>query len=132
MEFKLTADEVGIDQNDLIGTLDLFYTLVEDESFEKLGEELYKAQMLEFSDESGNDPDEVEDWFFENSKVSEWNARAKEFYNQNIGRNDIRVECSETRVAVVNGVKFSVSATASKEEMYKNREAQKIIELKIW
>ena len=132
MEIKLTADEVGIDQNDGLGTFDLFYTLVEDESFEKLGEELYKAQMLEFSDEYGNDPDEVEDWFFDNSKVSEWNARAKEFYNPNIGKNDIRVECSETRVAVVNGVEFSVSATASKEEMYKNREAQKMIELKMF
>ena len=129
---ELTADLVGVDQNDELGTFDLFYTLDEDEAFKKLGSELFKAQMLKFSDEYGNDPDEVEDWFFDNSKVSEWNARAKEFYNPNIGRNDIRVECSETRVAVVNGVKFSVRATASKEEMYKNREAQKMIELKIW
>jgi hypothetical protein len=36
MEFKLTADEVCIDQNDELGTLDLFYFLVEDEAFEKL------------------------------------------------------------------------------------------------
>lgn len=132
MEFKLTADEVGIDHNDELGTLDLFYTLVEDEAFEKLGEELFEAQMLEFSDENGNDPDEVEDWFFDNSKVIDWNGKAKEFYNQIIGRNDIRVELQETRVAIVNGIKFIVSATASKSEMYKNREAQKIIELKIW
>lgn len=132
MEFKLTADEVGIDQNDELGTLDLFYTLVEDEAFERLGEELFKAQMLELSDESGNDPDEVEDWFFDNSKVIDCNAKAKEFYNPIIGRNDIRVELKETRVATVNGDKFIVSATASKEEMYKNREAQKMVELKIW
>lgn len=132
MEFKLTADEVGIDQNDGLGTLDLFYTLVEDEAFEKLGEELFKAQMLEFSDENGNDPDEVEDWFFENSKVIDWKGRAKEFYNQTIGHNDIKVELQETRVATVNGIKFIVSASASKNELYKNREAQKMIELKIW
>lgn len=131
MEFKLTADEVGIDQNDGLGTLDLFYTLVEDEAFKKLGEELFKAQMLEFSDENGNDPDEVEDWFFDHSKVIDWKGRAKEFYNQTIWRNDIRVELQETREAIVNGVKFVVSATASKSELYKNREAQKMIELKI-
>lgn len=129
---ELTTDSVYIKQNDELGIFELFYTLNEDETFERLGSELFMAQMLEFSDECGNDPGEVEDWFFENSKVSECDARAKEFYNPNIGRNDIRVECSETRVAVVNGVKFSVRATASKEEMYKNREAQKMIELKIW
>lgn len=132
MEFKLTADEVGIDQNDGLGTLDLFYTLVEDEAFEKLGEELFKAQMLEFSDEFGNDPDEVEDWFFDNSKVIDWNAKAKMFYNQTIGRNDIKVELQETREAIVNGIKFTVSASANKSETYNNREAKKMIELKIW
>lgn len=132
IEFKLTADEVGIDQNDGLGTLDLFYTLVEDEAFKKLGEELFKAQVLEFSDENGNDPDEVEDWFFDNSKIIDWNAKAKEFYNPIIGHNDIRVELQETREATVNGVKFVVSATSSKDETYKNREAKKMIELKIW
>ena len=131
-KFKLTADEVGIDQNDELGILNLFYTLVEDEAFEKLGEELFKAQMLEFSDESGNDPDEVEDWFFDNSKVIDWNAKAKEFYNPTIGRNDIKVELQETRAATVNDIKFIVSASSSKDELYKNREAQKMIELKIW
>ena len=131
-KFKLTADEVGIDQNDELGVLNLFYTLVEDEAFEKLGEELFKAQMLEFSDESGNDPDEVEDWFFDNSKVIDWNAKAKEFYNPTIWRNDIKVELQETRAATVNDIKFIVSASASKDELYKNREAQKMIELKIW
>lgn len=129
---ELTADLVGVDPNDDLGIFEMFYTLDEDETFEKLGTELFKAHMLKYSDECGNDPDEVEDWFFENSKVSKWNARAKEFYNPNIGRNDIRVECSETRVVVVNGFKFSVSVTASREKMYKNREAQKMIELKIW
>ena len=132
MEFKLTADEVGIDQNDELGTLDLFYTLVEDEAFERLGEELDKAGELEFSDDNENDPDEVEDWFFDNSEVINWNAKAKMFYNPIIGRNDIKVELQETREATVNGVKFIVSATASKNEMYKNREAQKMVELKIW
>ena len=132
MEIKLTADEVDIDQNDGLGTLDLFYTLVEDKAFEKLGEELFKAQMLDFSDESGNDPDEVEDWFFDHSKVIDWKGRAKEFYNQTIGRNDIKVELQETREATVNGIKFTVSASANKSETYSNREAQKMIELKIW
>lgn len=132
MEIKLTADEVGIDQNDSLGTLDLFYTLVEDEAFEKMGEELFKAQMLEFSDESGNDPDEVEDWFFGHSKVTDWKGRAKEFYNTTIGHNDIKVELQETRKVIVNGIKFTVNASASKSELYKNREAQKMVELKIW
>ena len=132
MEIKLTADEVGIDQNDELGTLDLFYTLVEDEAFERLGGELFKAQMLELSDESWNDPDEVEDWFFDNSKIIDCNAKARKFYNQTIGRNDIKVKLQETRVATVNGIKFIVSATASKDEMFKNREAQKMIELKVW
>lgn len=130
MEFKLTADEVGIDQNDELGILDLFYTLVEDGAFEKLGEELFKAQMLEFSD--NRNPDEVEDWFFDNSKVIDWKGKAKDFYNPTIGHNDIKVELQETRAATVNGIKFIVSASASKDELYKNREAQKMIELKIW
>lgn len=132
MEVKLTADEVGIDQNDGLGTLDLFYTLAEDEAFERLGEELFKAQMLEFSDENGNDPDEVEDWFFDNSKVVNRKEKARKFYNYTIGRNDIKVKIQETRKATINGIKFVVSATASKAELYKNREAQKMIELKIW
>lgn len=132
MEVKLTADEVGIDQNDGLGTLDLFYTLAEDEAFERLGEELFKAQMLEFSDESGNDPDEVEDWFFDHSKVINRKEKARKFYNYNIGRNDIKVKIQETREATVNGIKFIVSATASKGELFNNREAQKLIELKIW
>jgi len=131
MEIKLTADSVGIDQNDELGVFDVFYTLVEDEAFEELGNELFKAEQLMDSDEYGNDPDEVEDWFFENRKVTEWNAKAKEFYNPIIERNDIKVECQETREAIVNGIKFIVSVTASKSEMYKNREAQKMIELKI-
>lgn len=131
-EIKLTADSVCITQNDELGIFDLFYTLVEDEAFEKLGEELFKAQMLELSDESGNDPDEVEEWFFDNSKVIDCNDKAKEFYNPIIGRNDIRVELRETRVATVNDDKFIVSATESKGEMFKNREAQKMIELKVW
>lgn len=132
MEFKLTADEVGIDQNDKLGIFDLFYTLIEDESFEKLGEELDKAGELEFSDENGFDSDEIEDWFFDNSKVVNSKEKAREFYNQTIGRNDIKVKIQETREATVNGIKFSVSATASKNEMYNNREAQKMIELKIF
>lgn len=132
MEFKLTADEVGIDQNDGLGTLDLFYTLVEDEAFERLGEELFKAQMLEFSDENGNDPDEVEDWFFDHSKVTDRKEKARKFYNYNIWRNDIKVKIQETREATINGIKFTVSATASKAELFNNREAQKLIELKIW
>lgn len=132
MEIKLTADEVGIDQNDGLGTLGLFYTLIEDEAFERLGEELSKAGKLEFSDENGYDPDEVEDWFFENSKVVNSKEKARKFYNYNIGRNDIKVKVQETREVTVNGIKFIVSATASKSEMYKNREAQKMIELKIW
>ena len=129
---ELTADSVCIKQNDELGIFELFYTLDRDEVFEKLESELFKTHVLMYSDEYEDDLDEVEDWFFDNSEVSEYDAKAEEFYNLNIGRNDIRVECSETRVAVVNGVKFSVSATASKEEMYKNREAQKMIELKIW
>lgn len=132
MEINLTADEVGINQNDELGIFDLFYTLVEDEAFEKLGEELFKAQILEFSDENGNDPDEVEDWFFDHSKVIDRKEKARKFYNQNIGRNDIKVKIQETREAIVNGIKFIVSATASKGEMYKNSEAQKLVELKIW
>lgn len=129
---KLTTDYVGIDPNDKLGIFELFYTLAEDEAFEKLGEELSKAGELKYSDENGFDPDEVEDWFFDNSEIADEDESAKEFYNQNIGRNDIHVERSETRVAVVNGVKFSVSAAASRDEMYNNREAQKMIELKIW
>lgn len=133
MEIKLTADEVGINQNDELGIFDLFYTLIEDEKFEKLGEELNKAGELKFSDENGNyDPDEIEDWFFDHSKVIDWKGKAKEFYNQTIGRNDIKVKLQETREAIVNGVKFAVNAAASKGELYKNREAQKMIELKIW
>lgn len=131
-EFKLTADFVGIDQNEGLGVFDVFYTLVEDEAFEELGYELFKAGQLMDSDEYGNDPDEVEDWFFENSRVTEWKATAEEFYNPTIKRNDIRVECHETRVAIVSGIKFSASVTASKDEMYKNREAQKLVELKCW
>lgn len=110
----------------------MFYTLLEDATFEKLEKELFKDQTLKFLDEARNDPDEVDDWFFDNSKVIDWNAKAKEFYNPIIGRNDIRVELQEIRVATVNGIKFIVSATASKNEMYKNREDQKMIELKIW
>ena len=125
MEFKLTADYVGIDDNDEI--FSLFYTLVEDGSFEKLGNELNKAGELKFSDESGFDPDEVEDWFFENSEITEWGATAKEIYNPTINRKDIRVECTETRTAVVNGLKFFVSVTDSKDEMYRNKEAQKLL-----
>ena len=132
MEIKLTADSVCIDQNDNLGVFDIFYTLVEDEAFEELGNELFKADQLMDSDEYGNDPDEVEDWFFENSRVTDWRGKAKEFYNPIIGRNDIKVECQETREAIVNGIKFIVSVSASKSEMYKNREAQKMIELKIW
>lgn len=132
MEIKLTVDSVCIDQNDELGVFDLFYTLVEDEAFEELGNELFKAEQLMDSDEYGNDPDEVENWFFENSKVTGWNCKAKEFYNPIIGRNDIKVECQETREAIVSGIKFTVSATASKSEMYKNKEAQKALELKNW
>lgn len=129
-EFKLNIDYVGIDDNDEI--FSVFYTLVEDESFEKLGNELNKAGELKYSDENGFDPDEVEDWFFDNSDIAEWNAGAREFYNPTIGRNDIEVNVTETRVVVVNGFKFTASATTSKDEMYKNREAQKMIELKVW
>lgn len=132
MEVKLTADEVGIDQNDGLGTLDLFYTLAEDEAFERLGEELFKAQMLEFSDENENDPDEVEDWYFNHSEVIDHKEKARKFYNYTIGRNDIKVKIQETREATVNGIKFVVSATASKSELFNNRKAQKLIELKIW
>ncbi len=132
MEIKLTADEVGIDQNDGLGTFDLFFTLIEDKAFEKLGNELSKAGKLEFSDENGYDPDEVEDWFFDNSKVIDRKEKARKFYNYTIGRNDIKVKLQETREATVNGIKFVVSATASKAELYKNREAQKLIELKIF
>ena len=129
-EFKLNIDYVGIDDNDEI--FSVFYTLIEDKSFEKLGDELSKAGELEYSDENGFDPDEVEDWFFDNSDIAEWNAGAKEFYNPTIGRNDIEVNVTETRVVVVNGFKFTASTTTSKDEMYKNREAQKMIELKAW
>lgn len=120
-EIKLTADYVGIDNNDEI--FSLYYTLVEDGSFEMLGYELNKAGKLE----SGYDPDEVEDWFFENSEVTEWEAVAKEVYNPTIGRRDIEVECTETRTAVVNGIKFTVSVKDSKREMYKNQEAQQLL-----
>lgn len=129
---KLTADSVCIKQNDELGILYLFYTLAEDEAFEKLGEELFKAQTLEFSDENGNDPDEVEDWFFDHSKIADCGFKANEFYNKEIWHDDIIVECKETREAIVNGTKFVVSATASKDGMYKNREAQKMVELKLW
>ena len=132
MEIKLTADEVGIDQNDGLGTFDLFFTLIEDEAFEKLGNELSKAGKLEFSDENGYDPDEVEDWYFDHSKVIDRKEKARKFYNYTIGRNDIKVKIQETREATINGIKFVVSATASKGEMYNNREAQKMIELKVW
>ena len=91
-----------------------------------------KAGKLEFSDENGYDPDEVEDWYFENSKVVNSKEKARKFYNYTIGRNDIKVKLQETREAIVNGIKFVVSATASKDEMYNNREAQKLVELKIW
>ena len=124
-EFKLVADYVGIDDNDEI--FSLFYTLAEDRSFEKLGNELNKAGELEYSDENGYDPDEVEDWFFDNSEITEWNAKAKEFYNPTISKKDIRVECSETRVAVVNGFKFTVTVTDSKDEMYRNKKAQELL-----
>lgn len=123
-EIKLTADYVGIDDNGEI--FSLFYSLAEDGSFERLGDELNKAGKLEFLDESGYDPDEVEDWFFENSEV-EWNAVAKEVYNPTIGRRDIEVECTETRTAVVNDIKFIVSVKDSKREMYKNQEAQQLL-----
>lgn len=124
-EFKLAADCVGIDDNDEI--LSLFYTLAEDGSFERLGYELNKAGKLEFSDEKGFYPDEVEDWFFENSEITEWGAVAKEIYNPTIGRKDIEIECTETRTAVVNGIKFTVSVKDSKDEMYKNKEAQQLL-----
>lgn len=132
---KLTpdADWIGIHQNDKLGVFDVFYTLVEDDAFEILCDELSNTGELMYSDpEYGADHDEVEEWFFENSKVTEYNDKAKEFYNPIIGRNDIKVECQETREAIVNGIKFIVSVTASKSEMYTNREAQKMIELKIW
>lgn len=124
-EFKLAADCVGIDDNDEI--FSLFYTLAEDGSFERLGYELNKAGKLEFSDEKGFYPDEVEDWFFENSEITEWGAVAKEIYNPTIGRKDIEIECTETRTAVVNGIKFTVSVKDSKDEMYKNKEAQQLL-----
>lgn len=120
-EIKLTADYVGIDDNDEI--FSLYYTLAEDGSFERLGYELNKAGKLE----SGYDPDEVEDWFFENSEVTEWNAVAKEVYNPTIGRRDVEVECTETRTAVINGVKFTVSVKDSKDEMHRNQEAQELL-----
>lgn len=132
MEIKLAADEVGIDQNDELGIFDLFYTLVEDEAFKKLGNELNKAGKLKFSDENGYDSDEVEDWFFDHSKVIDRREKARKFYNQTIGRNDIKVKISETRKVAVNGIKFVVSASASKSEMYNNREAKKMIELNIF
>lgn len=120
-EIKLTADYVGIDDNDEI--FSLYYTLAEDGSFERLGYELNKAGKLE----SGYDPDEVEDWFFENSEVTEWNAVAKEVYNPTIGRRDVEVECTETRTAVINGLKFTVSVKDSKDEMHRNQEAQELL-----
>lgn len=120
-EIKLTPDYVVIDDNDEIFSLQ--YTLVEDGSFERLGYELNKAGKLE----SGYDPDEVEDWFFENSEVTEWNAVAKEVYNPTIGRRDVEVECTETRTAVVNGIKFTVSVKDSKDEMHKSQEAQELL-----
>ena len=129
---KLTADSVRITQNDELGIFDLLYTLVEDDAFEELGYELFKADQLMDSDEYGNDPDEVEDWFFGHSKVTDRGLKAKEFYNQDIGCNDIRVWSSETREVIVSGIKFVVSASASKDEMYNNREAQKAVELKVW
>lgn len=124
-EIKLTADYVAVVDNDEI--FSLYYTLAEDGSFERLGYELNKAGKLESSKESGYDPDEVEDWFFENSEVTEWEAVAKEFYNPTIGRRDIEVECTETRVAVVNGIKFTVSVKDSKDEMHRNQEAQELL-----
>lgn len=128
-EIKLTADYVGIDDNDEI--FSLFYTLAEDGSFERLGDELNKAGKLEFSDESGYDPDEVEDWFFENSEITEWGAVAKEIYNPTIGKKDIEVECNENRSAVVNGIKFTVSVEDIKDEMYKNKEAQQLLKIEL-
>lgn len=124
-EFKLAADYIGIDDNDEI--FSLFYTLAEDGSFERLGWELNKAGKLEFSDERGFDLDEVEEWFFENSEVTEWKATAREIYNPTISKKDIEVECSETRVAVVNGLTFTASVTDSKDEMYRNKEAQELL-----
>ena len=124
-EIKLIADYVGIDDNDEI--FSLFYTLAEDGSFERLEDELNKAGKLEFSDESGYDPDEVEDWFFENSEITEWKAVAKEIYNPTIGRKDIEVECTETRTAVVNGLTFTVSVKDRKDEMFRNKEAQELL-----
>ena len=97
-EFKLNIDYVGIDDNDEI--FSVFYTLIEDKSFEKLGDELSKAGELKYSDENGFDPDEVEDWFFDNSDIAEWNAGAKEFYNPTIGRNDIEVNVKIGRAHV--------------------------------
>ena len=87
---------------------------------------------LEFSDENGYNSDEVEDWFLDHSKVVNSKEKARKFYNYNIGRNDIKVKLQEIREATINGIKFVVNATASKSELYKNREAQKMIELKIW
>lgn len=124
-EIKLTADYVGIDDNGEVFSLS--YTLAEDGSFERLGYELNKAGKLEFSEESGYDPDEVEDWFFENSEITEWNAVAKEVYNPTIGKKDIEVECTETRTAVINGLKFTVSVKDSKDEMHRNQEAQELL-----
>lgn len=124
-EFKLTADYVGISEDG--ENFGLFYTLVEDEAFEKLTEELSKAGELKLSDESGYYPDEVEDWFLDHSRITEFGATAKEIYNPTISREDIRVKCTETREALVNGVKFTVTATDSMDEMYKNKEAQKML-----
>lgn len=124
-EIKLTPDYVGIDDNDEI--FSLFYTLIEDGSFERLANELSEAGKLKFLGENGYDPDEVEDWFFENSEITEWKAVAKEIYNPTIGRKDIEIECTETRTAVVNGIKFTVSVKDSKDEMYKNKEAQQLL-----
>lgn len=125
MEFKLTVDYVGISEDGENFTL--FYTLVEDEAFEKLAKELSKAGEL--SDKSGYYPDEVEDWFLNHSRITEFGAIAKEIYNPTISKEDIRVKCTETREAVVNGVKFTVTATDSIDEMYRNKEAQKMLKM---
>ena len=125
MEFKLTADYVGISEDD--ENFGLFYTLVADEAFEKLAKELIKAGELKLSDENGYYPDEVEDWFFDHSRITEFGATAKEIYNPTISKEDIMVKCKETREALVNGVKFTVTATRSMDKMYKNKEAKKLL-----
>ena len=125
MEFKLTADYVGISEDS--ETFGLFYTLVEDEAFEKLAKELIKAGELKLSDKKGYYPDEVEDWFIDHSRITEFGATAREIYNPTISREDIRIKCTETREALVNGLKFTVTATDSMDEMYKNTEAKKML-----